>query len=60
MLESLFIKVASLKAFDIIQYKLQHRRFPVKFAKVLQNYFLTEHIRRLLLEILHKLSPYCI
>ena len=35
VLESLFIKVASLQPCDFIKKRLQHRCFPVKFAKFL-------------------------
>ena len=49
MLESLFNKVAGLKAFNFIKKILQHISFPVKFAKNFKNtFFLTEHLRWLL------------
>ena len=60
MLKSLFNKVADLKAYNFIKRKLQHRRFPVKFAKFLRTPFFTEHIRWLILEISQQLSLYCI
>ena len=60
VLESLFNKYAGLKACNFIKKRLQHRFFPVKFAKFLRTPFLTEHVRWLLLEISHELSLYCI
>ena len=56
MLESLFNKNAGLKACNFIKKTLQHRCFPVKFAKFLKRPFFAEHIRWLLLEISHELS----
>ena len=35
VLESLFNKVASLKVFNSIKKRVQHRCFPMKFAKFL-------------------------
>ena len=58
MLESLFNKYAGLKACNFVEKRLQHRCFPVKFAKFLRTPFFTEHIRWLLLEISHELSPF--
>ena len=40
VLESLFNKVAGLKAYNFIKKRLQHRCFPVKFAKFLETPFL--------------------
>ena len=60
VLESLFNKYAGLKACNFIKKRLQHRFFPVKFAKILRTPFFTEHVRWLLLEISHELSLYCI
>ena len=37
MLESLFNKVAGLKACKFIKNRLQHRRFPVNIAKFLRT-----------------------
>ena len=34
--------------FDSVKQRLQHRCFPVKFAKFLRKTFFTEHLRRLL------------
>ena len=34
--------------FDNVKQRLQHRCFPVKFAKFLRKTFFTEHLRRLL------------
>ena len=44
MLESLFIKVAGPQACNFIKKRLQHRFFPVKFAKFLRTPSFTEHI----------------
>ena len=60
VLESLLNKYAGLKAFNVIKSRLQYRRFPVNFAKFLRTPFFTEHIRQLLLEVSHELSPYYI
>ena len=49
MLESLFNKVANLKACSFIKKRLQHRCFPVNIAKFLRIAFFIEHFRRLLL-----------
>ena len=49
MLNSLFNKVAG-QAWSFIKQRLQHRCFPVKFAKFLRTPFSTEHIRWLLLD----------
>ena len=43
VLESLFNKVAGLKACSFIKTRLQHKCFPVKFAKFLRTPFFTEH-----------------
>ena len=40
MLESLFGKIASLRAENFIKKRLQHSCFPVKFAKFLKAPFL--------------------
>ena len=55
-----FNKYPGLKACNFIKKRLQHRCFPVKFAKLLRTPFFTEHIRWLLLEIYNELSLYCI
>ena len=44
MLKSLFNKVADQKACNFVKKKLQHRCFPVKFAKFLRTPFFTEHL----------------
>ena len=44
MLESLFNKAAGLRACDSIKKRLQHRRFPVKFAKFLRTLFLKKGV----------------
>ena len=51
MLKSLFNNVAGLQACNFIKKSLQHRCFPVKFAKFLRTPFFTEHLRWLLLKI---------
>ena len=38
------------QACNFIQKRLQHMRFPVKFAKLLRKTFFTEHLRWLLLQ----------
>ena len=65
MLESLFNKVAGLKACNFIKKRLQHRCFPVNIAKFLRTSFFTEYLRWLLLHIvsiklrnIFKLSPF--
>ena len=47
--EFLFNKVADLRACNFIKKRLQHRYFPVKFAKFLRTPFFTEHLQWLLL-----------
>ena len=44
-----FKKVAGLKACSLFRKRLQHRCFPVGFAKFLRTIFFTEHLRWLLL-----------
>ena len=44
-------KVAGLKTWNFTKKRLQHRCFPVKFAKFLRTTFFTEHLRWLLLEM---------
>ena len=48
VLESLFNKVADLKACKFIKNRLQHRCFPVKFAKFLRTPILKNIYERLL------------
>ena len=53
MLESLFDKVAGIQAFrpsTLLKKRLQHRCFPVKFAKFLRTTSFTEHLLWLLLD----------
>ena len=45
-LESLFNKVADLKVWNFIEKRLQHRCFPVKFAKSFKNTHFEEHLLR--------------
>ena len=51
MLESLFNKVAGLKACNFIKERLKHSCFPVNNAKFLRTHFFTEHLRWLLLYV---------
>ena len=48
MLESLFNKVVGLKACNFIKRRLQHKCFPVKFAKCLRVPFLQNLFSRVL------------
>ena len=57
---SLFNKCVDLKACNFIKKRIQHRYFPVIFAKFLRTTFLIEHIQWLLLEISYELALYCI
>ena len=41
VLESLFSKVVSLEAWNVIKKRLQHRCFPVNIAKFLRNFYTT-------------------
>ena len=50
VLESPFNKVTGFQASNFIKKRLQHRCFPVKFAKFLRTPFFTEHLRWLLLK----------
>ena len=54
VLESLFSKVAGLKACNFIKKRLQHRCFPVNIAKFLRAAIFIEHLRCLPLKILLK------
>ena len=47
---SLFNKFGGLQACNFVKRRLQHRCFPVKFAKFLRTPFFTEHLRWLLPE----------
>ena len=51
MSESLFTKAAGLKACNSIEKRLQHRCFPVKFAKFLIKAFFVEEFQWLLLRL---------
>ena len=44
-----FYKLAGLRPATLLTKRLWHRRFPVNFAKFLRTFFLTEHLRWLLL-----------
>ena len=44
-----FNKVAGLRPATLLKKRLQHRCFPVKFAKFLRTPFFTEYLRWLLL-----------
>ena len=46
-----FNKVSGLKACNFIEKRLQHRCFPMKFAKFLRTPFFTEYLRWLLLSV---------
>ena len=48
MCRSFFDKVTGLQNCNFIKKSLQHRCFPVKFAKFLRTPFFTEHLRWLL------------
>ena len=56
VLESLFSKVVSLEAWNVIKKRLQHRCFPVNIAKFLRTVFFIEYLRWLLLKILKSIS----
>ena len=45
LLESLFNKVAGIQSYYFIKKRLQHRCFPVKFAKFLKNTYFEENVR---------------
>ena len=45
MLESLFNKVAGLKACNFIKKRLKHSCFPVNIEKILRTAFFKEHLR---------------
>ena len=49
MFESLFNKVAGLKAYNFVKKRLQQRLFPVSIAKFLRTTLFIEHLRWLLL-----------
>ena len=55
-----FNKYKGLKACNFNKNRLQHKLFPVQFAKFLRTPFFTEHVRRLLLEISCELPLNCI
>ena len=48
---SFFNKVAGPQACNFIKMRLEHRCFPVKFAKLLRTPFFTEHLQWLLLTV---------
>ena len=45
VLESLFNKLACLKACKFVKKRLQHRYFPVNIAKFYEQLFVIEHLR---------------
>ena len=49
----------SLFLINIIEKRLKHRCFPVKFAKYLRTPFFTEHLQWLLLQRLKKYQMFC-
>ena len=55
MLDSNFSKDSGPIYSNFIKKRLQHRCFPVKFAKFLRTPFLTEHLQWLLLR--YKVDP---
>ena len=55
VLESLFNKVAGLKAYNLIKKRLRHRCFPVNIAKLLRTAFFIEQLWWLLLDFLQNL-----
>ena len=55
VLESLFNKVACLKAYNFIKKRLWHRCFPVNIAKLFRTAFFIEHLWWLLLDFLQSL-----
>ena len=52
VLEPLFDKVAGSQTYNFIKKRLQHRCFPVKYAKYLGTPFFTEDLRWLLLSFI--------
>ena len=46
-----FHKVADHRPVTLLKRRFRHRCFPVNFAKFLRTFFLTEHLRSLLLNI---------
>ena len=59
VLESLFNKVAGLKACNFIKKRFQHRRFPTNIAKFLRSSFLKINTGQLLLNLLRSLVYTC-
>ena len=51
MSQEVIRNVAGLKAWNFVKRRLQHRCFPVAFAKCLRTPFFTEHLRWQLLEM---------
>ena len=45
VLEPLFNKVAGLKTCNVIKKRLQHKCFPLKFAKILRTSFFMENLQ---------------
>ena len=57
VLESLFKKVAGPQACNVIEKRVQHKCFPVKFAKFLRAPFFTEGLWWLLFKISNSNNP---
>ena len=53
----LTISIKPLTCRVLLKTRLQHRCFPVKFAKFLKTIFFTEHFRWLLLKVFTKHFP---
>ena len=51
VLETFLNKVAGLKPWNFIEKRLQHRCFPVKFARLFRIALFTDHLRWLLLKM---------
>ena len=58
VLESVFNKVAGLKAYNFIKKRLQHRCFPVDIAEFLRTSFFKEYLRWLVLSFKFKLHEF--
>ena len=54
-----FNRVAVLKPVTLLKKRLQHRCFPVNFAKFFNNIFFTEHLRATASEYLKRNSQNC-
>ena len=58
VLESLFNQVADLQSSNFVKKRLQHRCFPVKYAKFLRTSILKNICKRVLLQFLSRSSHY--